>query len=148
MATIPPENTCASAVGDISPELDWTGAPAATKSYAIVLKDLCNMYSHWAVWDIPASAMQLPVMAADGGAMLTMPAGAKELSFRGTRYAGPCPSGSLHVYRFTVYALDVAMLPGTNGLNGASGVAMIDTIATMHSLAKATLAGTSNASQH
>jgi Raf kinase inhibitor-like YbhB/YbcL family protein len=140
--TFPAANTCASPVGDISPELDWTAGPAGTKSYAIVLHDLCNNLFHWAVWDIPASAMQLPSMAADGGTALTMPAGAMQVSFRGTSYVGPCPgSGNvLHTYEFTLYALDVTALAGPTG-----SPSDIETLARMHSLATATLAGTSNA---
>jgi Raf kinase inhibitor-like YbhB/YbcL family protein len=145
MPTIPSENTCAGA--NLSPELDWTPGPAGTKSYALVLRDLCNTFNHWAVWDIPASEMKLPVTPGDAGATLAMPAGAKEVNFMNSGgYRGPCPSGQLHTYQFTLYALDVAALapmPAT-----VDRVFAILSMQNTHVLATAKLAGTSNAQGH
>jgi Raf kinase inhibitor-like YbhB/YbcL family protein len=142
--TIPSANTCAGA--NISPELDWTPGPAGTKSYTLVFRDLCNMFGHWAVWDIPASVTQLPVIGSDGGPTLGMPAGVNELRGNGPPgYMGPCPNEArLHTYEFRLYALDV----DTNGVKAAG--ATVDSVEkavtmSMHAKATATLAGTSNA---
>jgi Raf kinase inhibitor-like YbhB/YbcL family protein len=142
--TIPTANTCAGA--NISPELDWTPGPAGTKSYTLIFRDLCNSFGHWAVWDIPASVSQLPVIGSDGGPTLAMPAGVNELRGNGPPgYMGPCPNETrLHVYEFRLYALDV----DTNGVKPAGArVDGVETAVTMstHAKAMATLAGTSNA---
>ncbi|HEY1534277.1 MAG TPA: hypothetical protein VGF76_09665 [Polyangiaceae bacterium] len=100
-----------------SPELDWTPGPAGTLSYAISLFDESNMYVHWVVWNIPATASMLPgsLPAGDGAGALT---GLKQVSFNGdgTGYAGP--GANSHEYLFKIYALKVASisitLPGSN----------------------------------
>ncbi len=49
----------------VNPELDWSGAPSGTMSYAITfidttLGDTNAMGQHWAIWNIPASVMKFP----------------------------------------------------------------------------------------
>ena len=108
-----------------SPELDWTAGPAGTLSYAISLFDESNMYPHWVVWNIPASASMLPgsLPGGDDAGGLT---GLKQVSFNGdgTAYAGP--GANSHEYLFKIYALKVASiaiaLPG--GANQQEGARM------------------------
>jgi hypothetical protein len=93
-----------------SPQLSWTGAPAATMSYVLIMHDtdaaipagsLNNDISHWVVWNIPASATSIP----EGG---PVPTGANQYSLRGPQYMGPAPPAGhpYHHYIFTVYALN------------------------------------------
>jgi len=144
--TFPAEATCAHAAGtpDKSPPFAWTNPPSGTLSYALVLVDMSIMATHWVLWDIPGASTSLPEALASG-ATLTMPAGAKQVAgFTGNpaQYLGPCPSGMLHTYVFTLYALDVATLPN---LTTSSNAAAVITAIQAHDLASATLSGTSNA---
>jgi Raf kinase inhibitor-like YbhB/YbcL family protein len=91
---------------NVSPELHWNGAPAATKSFVIICDDYeargGDGFIHWAAYDIPATATQLPENA---GA--TLPKQAYN-DFLQRRYDGPCPpEGPPHKYRFTLYAIDL-----------------------------------------
>jgi Raf kinase inhibitor-like YbhB/YbcL family protein len=137
----PDANTCAGA--DESPALSWTTGPTGTMSYAVVLLDTDNDLNHWAIWDIPASVTSLPAALSEM-AMPPMPVGAKQRNFQGAGgYFGPCPSGMEHTYRFTVYALPVAMLTGTY----SSTDAVVDAIEDAEPLADAALEGDSDASR-
>lgn len=94
----------------VSPQLSWSGAPAATMSYVLIMHDtdaaipagsLNNDISHWVVWNIPASATSIQ----EGG---PVPSGANQYSLRGPQYMGPAPPAGhpYHHYIFTVYALN------------------------------------------
>jgi Raf kinase inhibitor-like YbhB/YbcL family protein len=99
---------------DHSPELDWTAGPSGTLSYAVVEFDLSNTFTHWAVWNIPATTNKLPA-SLPAGANPAGITGAKQASFNANMdaYAGPGALG--HVYQFTVYALKVATIsPNAN----------------------------------
>lgn len=120
--TIPVANTCTGA--NTSPPLAWTGAPAGTKSFAVVLTDLSITLTHWVIYDIPARTTDLPahienVYAPGGiaGAHQT-PSGAGA-SVIG--YVGPCPRRAppVHMYQFAVYALDITMLSGVSAQSTA-----------------------------
>jgi Raf kinase inhibitor-like YbhB/YbcL family protein len=136
-------NTCAGA--NQSPPFTWAAGPAGTQSYAIVLLDTANMRYHWAIWNIPASVLELPA-ALPAGATITTPVTAMQ-AITGTAtpgYQGPCPSGATHTYVFTLYALDVAMLPASMGSSMAQAVSAS---LQSHILASGTLSGTSNATR-
>ena len=138
----PSDFTCAGV--DHSPPFAWSGAPSGTMSFALVLQDnsaASNMLLHWALWDIPAATSSLMESLATTSP-LTTPAGAKQKSFSGTGYVGPCPSGTMHPYTFTLYALDVATLPN---LTGTSAPADVVAAIKLHDLASATLSATSDA---
>ena len=107
--------------GDHSPPFTWSGGVTATaKSFAMSLTDMSeqlpNGKSHWVIWDIPATAAGLPADLPKVSP-LTMPAelaGAKQLNLVGGKgYFGPGARGG-RLYRFTIWALDVANLPGSN----------------------------------
>lgn len=109
-----------------SPALMWSGAPAATRQFALVYDDPDVMFGgqtfvHWVIYKIPGTAKGLPENLPIG-ATLTEPkeiAGAIQgpSGFRVTGYRGPAPPpGKPHHYTWTVYALD-ADLPLAEGLN-------------------------------
>jgi Raf kinase inhibitor-like YbhB/YbcL family protein len=139
--TLPAKHRCAGSVGGPtgpSPALSWTGAPAGTMSFAVLLRDRTYMdYEHWTIYDIPASTTSLPEMVPVGAAPAA-PAGAKQapnaLGLTGPGYYGPCGASGVNMYEFTVYALDVAMLP-MPGTTGDSVQAAVE----MHDLGKASL---------
>jgi len=95
----------------INPPLDWSGAPADTKSLALVVDDSSapiTPYIYWLVFDIQPGTTDIQ----EG----SLPTGAKQaLNSAGTAtYDAPCPAGHSHSYRFTVYALkrDLALPNG------------------------------------
>jgi Raf kinase inhibitor-like YbhB/YbcL family protein len=121
-----------------SPALSWSGAPAGTMSFAVLLRDRTYMnYQHWTIYDIPASVMSLPEMVPTG-ASPAEPAGAKQANnspgLTGPGYYGPCGATGVNMYEFMVYALDVDTLP-MPGTTGDSVQAAVE----MHDLAKASL---------
>ena len=82
--------------------LAWRGAPAGTKSYALVMDHLAPgnvMKSYWTMWDIPVSTVSLPKNAKGAGKV-----GA---SFKGQLgYEPPHSQGpGAKTYVLTVYAL-------------------------------------------
>jgi len=111
----------------ISPPLSWTNVPPGAKSFALALvdpdvpleeewfpfKDMLkvgtlpgDLFVHWMVYDIPASANGL----SEG----SLPAGAKELKTSmvqaGYSGMGPPAGHKAHKYIFTLYALNVDTL--------------------------------------
>jgi Raf kinase inhibitor-like YbhB/YbcL family protein len=113
---------------NLSPALNWTGAPAGTKQFALVYDDPDvafgnppQTFVHWVVYNIPGTAKGLPgELPMD--AVLTAPpeiAGTIQglSGFKRTGYRGPAPPpGKPHHYTWTVYALD-AELKLDQGLN-------------------------------
>ncbi len=88
-----------------SPPLDWRGAPAGTRSLAIILEDpdapMAAPFVHWVMWNLPA--------ASHGVAEGKAPSGAAEgkMSIGRMGYFGPRPpAGPAHHYHFEVFALD------------------------------------------
>lgn len=54
----------------VSPPLAWQGAPAGTKSFALIMDHLApgdEMKSYWVMWDIPTSMTSLPEDASEIG---------------------------------------------------------------------------------
>lgn len=97
---------------NISPDLEWSGAPPKTKSYVLILDDYeargGDGFIHWVAYNIPSSVTALE--ANSGAGEPDISAGGKNAynDFLRRRYDGPCPpEGPPHKYRFTVYALDL-----------------------------------------
>jgi Raf kinase inhibitor-like YbhB/YbcL family protein len=106
--TIPADYTCGGGPGSRpSPPLSWAAGPAGTKGYAIVLKDETNGFTHWALWDLPATVTDLAADVPQDTHTLTAPVGAMQVAGNTTEsdgYIRPCPPSGPHLYVFTVYA--------------------------------------------
>ena len=129
----------------VNPELDWTGVPAGTMSFAITFIDTkigadMAMGQHWAIWDIPATVTQFP----KGTTTLT---GALAGAMQSNKYLAPCPSGN-DTYEFTLYALasptlSVTGASGSNTSNSAGVAKVLAALKLVTPLGTATLHGTS-----
>ena len=129
----------------VNPELDWTGVPAGTMSFAITFIDTkigadMAMGQHWAIRDIPASVSQFP----KGTTTLT---GALAGAMQTNKYLAPCPSGN-DTYEFTLYALSTPTLSvtgasGSNTSNSAGVAKVLAALKLVTPLGTATLHGTS-----
>ena len=102
---------------DRSPTLNWEGAPASAKSYAVTCYDpdapTGSGFWHWAVYNIPASVTSLAARCRKSGCRASS-ARSRDLpnEARMDRFVGaaPPPGDGEHRYFFTVTALDVASL--------------------------------------
>lgn len=102
---------------NVSPEIEWSGAPADTKSFALTIYDpdapTGSGWWHWTVYNIPATYKGLPKgfgkfkteSLADGIVQ-------GRTDFGESGYGGPCPpvGDQPHRYIMTVYALKVEKL--------------------------------------
>jgi hypothetical protein len=137
-AAFPPQfKAVACGGGNTAPELAWTNAPAAAKSFALVLWDpdapISGGFYHWLLYDIPVTTHEIAqnaiVKGADAGKNSTGQPG----------YFGPCPpQGPPHHYVFTLYALDLKKLGDGASLNAGQLAAAIRG----HVVAKAELRAT------
>jgi len=132
--------TCTADGADVSPALQWNQAPAGTRSFAVICRDVDapgGTFIHWLVYNIPGAASGVPEglprreKLNDGSIQ-----GTNDL--QGTGYNGPKPPpGRPHSYHFELYALDT-MLPVEAGVNAARLVELMED----HTLAVAKLMGT------
>jgi Raf kinase inhibitor-like YbhB/YbcL family protein len=134
---IPAKFTCDG--GNVAPPLSWSGAPAKTQSYALIVDDPDapdpkapkTTWVHWVMFNIPAKLVAMPEATA-------LPPNAKDgvndWNIKG--YRGPCPPVGMHRYVFKLYALD-AMLNLSNPATKAQVVAAMKG----HVLAMTTLIG-------
>jgi Raf kinase inhibitor-like YbhB/YbcL family protein len=137
---IPAEFTCQGK--DSSPRLEWSGAPAGTKSFALIVDDPDapdpkapkTVWVHWVLYDLPPSTTAIaegakgaPVAAARGGLN----------DWKRTGWGGPCPPIGRHRYFFKLYALDVLL-----GDLGKPTKAQLEKAIDGHVLERAELIGT------
>jgi Raf kinase inhibitor-like YbhB/YbcL family protein len=101
---------------NLSPALIWSGAPQATKSFALTCYDpdapTGSGWWHWQIYNIPVTTLSLARGAGDSSGAKA-PAGSaqsvNDYMLRG--YGGPCPPpGPAHRYVFTVFALSKEVL--------------------------------------
>ncbi|MGE5568124.1 MAG: YbhB/YbcL family Raf kinase inhibitor-like protein [Rhodospirillales bacterium] len=133
--TIPKLHTCEGA--DLSPALEWSGAPANAKSFVLIMDDPdapAGTWNHWLLWDIPASTHSLPQGFKPGQAGES---GTNDFGRLG--YGGPCPpkGHGPHRYFFKLYALDTESL----GLRAGAKRADLDRALRNHIVAEAQYMG-------
>jgi Raf kinase inhibitor-like YbhB/YbcL family protein len=124
---------------DISPPLQWSGAPVTARSYAMVCEDPDaprGTWIHWVLYNISGDAVELTKAVPT---LPELPSGARH--GRNTAgdmaYAGPCPPpGKPHRYFFRLFALDILL----NLPPGATKEELEQAMA-QHILAQGTLMG-------
>jgi Raf kinase inhibitor-like YbhB/YbcL family protein len=139
-AEIPSKYTCEGQ--DISPPLAWNGAPADTKSFALIVDDPDApdpkapkmTYVHWVLYDIPPTVTGL-----DEGASTHLPPSTREgmNGWKRTAFGGPCPPIGRHRYFFKLYALHTTL-----GDLGSPDKAALESAMKGHILAQGELVGT------
>ena len=100
---------------DVSPPLAWSGEPAGTKSFALIMDDPdapAGTWNHWLLWDIPGG---LHSLAQHYRAARPVHSGTNDFGNAG--YGGPCPPqrNGPHRYFFRLYALDTPTLGVVEG---------------------------------
>ncbi|MEJ7798422.1 MAG: YbhB/YbcL family Raf kinase inhibitor-like protein [Solirubrobacteraceae bacterium] len=89
---------------NVAPMLQWSGAPAGTKAFAVVVHDpdapLVDGFTHWVAYGIAGDATGVPEGGGDAVAGTN--------SSGDSAYGGPAPppGHGTHHYYFWVYALD------------------------------------------
>jgi Raf kinase inhibitor-like YbhB/YbcL family protein len=97
---------------NLAPALHWLNVPAGTKSFAVTITDvdapLADGFHHWIVYNIPRQVTTL-----QGHGSNPFSEGTNDYGTVG--YGGPCPppNGQVHHYVFTVYALSVSHIAGS-----------------------------------
>jgi Raf kinase inhibitor-like YbhB/YbcL family protein len=114
---IPAKYGCSNgANANLSPAIQWSGAPAGTMTIALILHDPDVAIGgddvlHWAIFNIPATATGLPEGVP---AKATLDDGSTQLMNIGQSigYFNPCaPPPTTHHYIFEFYALDQKLDP-------------------------------------
>jgi Raf kinase inhibitor-like YbhB/YbcL family protein len=138
---IPSAYTCQG--GDRSPPLEWRGAPAGTRAFALLVDDPDApdpaapkvVWVHWVLANLPGACKGLP----GGVAPTELPRGTVQgrNDWKRLGYGGPCPPVGRHRYFFRLFALDSA-------LSVSEGVSRTELEHAMqgHVLATAVLMGT------
>lgn len=135
-SVIPRMHTCEGA--DVSPSLEWSGAPPETRSFALIVDDPdapSGVWNHWLLFDIPPSVHALAQGYKPGALGVS---GSNDFGKQG--YGGPCPprGHGPHRYVFKLFALDVPSL----GLGAGAKRREIDKAIRGHILAETQHMGT------
>src|SRR2546428_2800688 len=98
---------------DVPPPLTWSGAPAGTRSVALIADDPDapgGTWVHWVLYNLPAEVSELPENIAKVESLDLGGARQGRNDFRRPGYGGPCPPpGPAHRYFFKLYALDTRL---------------------------------------
>ena len=119
---------------DVSPPLQWTGAPEGTAAFAIVVHDpdapLVDGFTHWVAYGIPGGTTEI----SEGANDLTH--GLNSFGNEGYNGPAPPPGHGVHHYYFWVYAYTDLELPA--GLDRRALLSQIED----HVLEQARIIGT------
>ena len=142
---------------NISPPLEWSGAPEGTQGFALIMHSTEPVGSdepwvHWVIWNLPTDLLELPE-GIEHSKSLTNGASQGTNDKGAIGYLGPCPSvivigqegirsagvfkkQDIEKYTFRIYALDVE-------LDLQTGATKAELLAAMegHVLAGAVLVG-------
>jgi Raf kinase inhibitor-like YbhB/YbcL family protein len=103
---VPDKYTCEGA--NVSPPLSWSGTPAETRAFVLLLTDPDapgKTFDHWVVYDIQADVSGF-AEGVSGSSQIQAVAKEGKNDFGDEGYGGPCPpKGSEHHYVFRIYAL-------------------------------------------
>jgi phosphatidylethanolamine-binding protein (PEBP) family uncharacterized protein len=94
--------------------------PVQAESLVLVFRDVTSDTPpvKWVLWNIPPQVSEIPANVSGSSAMPSQVPGASQLGSLGNQgYAGPCCVGN--EYEWTLYAMDVAELPGVARLSTA-----------------------------
>lgn len=99
--------------GNLSPRVEWSGAPADTRSFALIVEDPDapkGVFRHWAAYDIAPDTSWLGEGAGSGE--LGSPIRQATNDFGNAHYDGPQPppGHGMHHYHFRLFALNVDRL--------------------------------------
>jgi len=101
---------------DRSPELQWSGAPGATKSFVLTVFDpdapSGSGFWHWTLIDIPGDTISLPRGAGTDDTLLPPGASRRRNEYGTDVFIGAAPPAGTgpHRYVYTLSALDVRTL--------------------------------------
>lgn len=133
---------------DVSPALTWSGVPAGTASFVLIVHDIdapagngLDDLLHWMVWNIPAASTSLPEGVPQGGQRTD---GSRQISASGPYYRGPAApaSGPAHHYVFELFALDTLVDVPAVGAAPAATRAAVTAAMAGHVRGKGSLTGT------
>ncbi|HEY0584857.1 MAG TPA: YbhB/YbcL family Raf kinase inhibitor-like protein [Pseudoduganella sp.] len=121
--------------GNKSPQLSWSGTPAGTAAFAVMVHDpdapTGSGWWHWQLVNIPKEVMSLPAGA-------KAPAGSQSMNndYGAKGFGGACPpqKHGVHRYQFTVYALSQKLELPENATGALTGY-----MVKAHSLASSTI---------
>jgi Raf kinase inhibitor-like YbhB/YbcL family protein len=124
--------------GNVSPELAWSAAPPATKSFVLTMIDIDvkpSRWSHWIIVNLPPAVTSL----ARGTPSLPLGASAVASNFGDRSYDGPCPPDGtgVHHYEFTIWA----MLGATTKIAPDAKASDVAAMLAARAIANATLTG-------
>ena len=129
----------------VSPQLEWSGFPSSTRSFAVTAYDpdapTGSGFWHWALYNLPADVTSLPAGAgALSGRLLPEAARMLPNETRQPEYAGVTPpeGTGTHRYQFIVHAVDVPSL----GIDPESTPAVLGFNLHFHVLGRAVIEAT------
>ena len=132
------------ALGNISPQLSWSGAPEGTQSYVVTCFDpdapTPSGFWHWVLVDLPASVTSLDADAGADGASL--PGNAFMCRNDGNQHAfmgaAPPQGDQVHRYYFVVHAVG----PESLGVDASASAAVVSFNLAFKTLGRAIIHGT------